>query len=203
MDGSPTPLVVSLCLRAAAADSPGVEALVDGSLRLTYADLAARAEEFARALIAAGVRQGEVVALWAPNSATWVISALGAFAAGAVLVPVNTRYRGAEARYLLAKARAVLLIVDNGFLENDYLGMLRAAGPAEPDSEAGELLPGLPFLRAVVTLRPDADPVVVSYESFLEGAAMTVPEEVDKRIDALTPGTLCDIVFTSGTVCPE
>jgi acyl-CoA synthetase (AMP-forming)/AMP-acid ligase II len=61
------------------------------------------------------------------------------------------------------------------------------------------LLPGLPFLRAVVTLGTDADPVAVSCQSFLAGAAMAGPEEVDSRIGALTPGTLCDLLFTSGT----
>ena len=198
MDASPLPLTVPLCVRGAAADSPDVEAVVDGSTRLTYANLASRSEEFARALITAGVRPGETVALWAPNSATWVISALGAMAAGAVLVPVNTRYKGAEARYLLAKARVVLLVVDNGFLGNDYLGMLREAG-AEADEEGGGPLPGLPFLRTVVTLRADDDLAALSLDDFLAGAARTGPEEVDRRIAALTPGTLCDLVFTSGT----
>ena len=198
MDASPLPLVVPLCLRAAAADSPGVEAVVDGSTRLTYADLAVRSQEFARALITAGVRQGETVALWAPNSATWVIAALGAMAAGAVLVPVNTRYKGAEARYLLAKARVALLVVDSGFLGNDYLGMLREAG-VDADEEGDGPLPGLPFLRTVVTLRPDGDSAALSCDDFLAGAARAGPDEVDRRIDGLTPRTLCDLVFTSGT----
>jgi HIP---CoA ligase len=198
MDASPVPLVVPLCVRAAAADSPDAAAVVDGGVRLTYAELAARSEEFARALIAAGVRQGEAVALWAPNSATWVVSALGALAAGAVLVPVNTRYKGAEARYLLAKARVVLLVVDDGFLGNDYLGMLREARRGAGEA-AGSPLPDLPFLRTVVTLSPGVDPAAVSCDTFLAGAALAGPGEVDKRIAALTPGTLCDLVFTSGT----
>jgi acyl-CoA synthetase (AMP-forming)/AMP-acid ligase II len=207
MNASPAPLLVPLCVRAAAAGSPDTEAVVDGGVRLTYADLALRAEEFARALIAAGVRPGEAVALWAPNSATWVISALGALAAGAVLVPVNTRYKGAEAGYLLKKSRAVLLVADNGFLGNDYLGMLREAGREEEAASGGEqdaaagapLLPGLPRVRTVVTLGPDSDPAAVRYDQFIAGAAAAGPEAVDERIDALTPGTLCDLVFTSGT----
>ena len=128
MDGAPVALTVPSVLRAAAADSPDVEAVVDGELRLTYAALNARAEQFARALIAAGVRPGEAVSIWAPNSAQWIVAALGTFAAGAVLVPINARYKGAEAHYLLAKARVVLLVVDQGFLGHDYLGMLRSAG---------------------------------------------------------------------------
>jgi len=196
MDGSPVALTVPSCLRAAATDSPDVEAVVDGDLRLTYAELNARADQFARALIAAGVQPGEAVSIWAPNSAQWIVAALGTFAAGAVLVPVNTRYKGAEAHYLLAKARVVLLVVDQGFLSHDYLGMLRSAGSG-PGGPSG--LPGLPFLRTVVTLKPGGDRAAVPAASFLDRASAVGPGEVDERIAALTPGTLCDIVFTSGT----
>lgn len=183
------PLVVPACLRAAAADSGDVEAVVDGELRLSYADLADRAERFARALIARGVRPGETVSIWAPNSASWVIAALGTMAAGAVLVPVNTRYKGAEAAYLLAKARVALLVVDNGFLGNDYLAMLRDAGQADALAEP----------RTIVTLAPGGDPSIPSLAEFLEGADTVDPAEVDSRIGALIPETVCDIVFTSGT----
>jgi HIP---CoA ligase len=198
MDGSPVRLTVPSCLRAAAADSPDVEAVVDDDVRLTYAALSDRADQFARALIAAGVQPGEAVSIWAPNSAQWIVAALGTFAAGAVLVPVNTRYKGAEAQYLLAKARVVLLVVDQGFLGNDYLGMLGSAGAgAGPGGPSG--LPGLPFLRTVVTLGPGGDRAAMPVASFLDRASAVAPGEVDERIAAVTPDTLCDIVFTSGT----
>jgi len=186
MEGDTFPLVVPSVLRAARAESPDAEAVVDGDLRLTWAELCSRADEFARALIAAGVQRGDAVSIWAPNSATWVIAALGTFAAGAVLVPVNTRYKGAEAHFLLAKARVTLLVVDQGFLGNDYLGMLRAAGP-------------LPSLRTVVTIGAGTSDGAVPYPEFLAAAGGVDPAEVDKRIASLTPDTLCDIMFTSGT----
>lgn len=172
------PLVVPSLVRAAAAESPDGEAVVDGDLRLTWAELSARADEFARALIAAGVQPGEAVSIWAPNSAAWIIAALGTFASGAVLVPVNTRYKGAEAHFLLSKARVALLVVDQGFLGNDYLGMLRSAGP-------------LPSLRTVVTPMDRAQ--------FLAGAREVDPARVDERVSSITPDTVCDILFTSGT----
>jgi HIP---CoA ligase len=196
VDASPAALTVPSCLRAAAADSPDAEAVVDGDLRLTYAELNAQAEQFARALIAAGVQPGEAVSIWAPNSAPWIVAALGTFAAGAVLVPVNTRYKGAEAQYLLAKARVVLLVVDQGFLGHDYLGMLRSAGAG---GGPGAVLPGLPFLRTVVTVGPSSDAAAVSLQSFLNGNSGVSPADVGERIATLTPQTLCDIVFTSGT----
>ena len=180
MVGDTFPLVVPSCLRAAATEVPDAEAVVDGDLRLTWAELSARVDECARALIAAGVQPGEAVSVWAPNSATWIVAALGTFAAGAVLVPVNTRYKGAEAHFLLSKARVVLLIVDQGFLGNDYLGMLRSAGP-------------LPALRTVVTMADE------TYAQFLAAGGTVDPGEVDKRISSLGPDALCDVMFTSGT----
>ena len=197
MDEQPEPLTVPMVMRAAARQAPDAIAVADAGLRLTYQDLAARAQEFARALIAGGVRPGDAVAIWAPNSARWIITALGTLAAGAVLVPVNTRYKGPEARYLLGKARATALIVDDGFLGHDYLGMLRRA-----DAEAagaGPVLPGLPHLRAVVTVGPSRDPAALPYDAFLAAGAAASPADVDARMAALTPGTLCDIIFTSGT----
>ena len=202
MDESAAALTMPSQLRAAAADSQDIEAVVDGDLRLTYGDLATRVDEFARALIAVGVQPGDAVSIWAPNSVTWVIASLGAHAAGAVLVPVNTRYKGAEARELLARARVGLLLVDQGFLGNDYLGMLRAAtADAAPADAApdGPMLPGLPSLRTIVTTGPADASAAMSYAEFLAGAARVDTGEADRRADAVTPATLCDILFTSGT----
>jgi acyl-CoA synthetase (AMP-forming)/AMP-acid ligase II len=207
VDEHPGPLDVPSALRAAAAAAPGAAAVVDGDLRLTYAQLAEQADEFARALIAVGVQPGDTVAIWAPNSARWIIAALGTLAARAVLVPVNTRYKGAEAHYLLARARVVLLAVDDGFLGNNYLDMLRRADTEATSTEAtsteatstGPVLPGLPHLRTVVAFGTSGDPAARPCGDFLAGAGAVDPAEVDARVAALTPGTLCDIIFTSGT----
>ena len=59
-----------------------------------------------RALIAAGIEPGDRVAVWAPNSLEWIVAALGVTTAGGVLVPVNTRFKGAEAAYVLARSGA-------------------------------------------------------------------------------------------------
>ena len=180
-------LSVPLLLRSAAADSPDVEAVVDGDLRLTYAELAAQAEEFARALVAAGVQPGEAVSIWAPNSATWVIASLGAHAAGAVLVPVNTRYKGAEARHLLAKARVVLLLVDQGFLGNDYLcDAPRTPRPARAP-EPGRCCPGCRRCAPSSRSAPANDPAATAYHGLPGRRLAGGRGEVLRRGDALTP----------------
>ena len=73
------------------------EAVVDGSLRLTFTELAYRIRCAAGAFAEIGLGKGDRVAVWAPNSAEWIIAAFGLMTAGGVLVPVNTRYRTEEA----------------------------------------------------------------------------------------------------------
>jgi HIP---CoA ligase len=118
------------------------EALVDGELRLSFSDLADQALEVTRAAIAIGVLPGDRVAIWAPNSAAWVIAALGLVGSGAVLVPINTRFKGGEAAHLLRSSGARVLFTVQSFLGNDYPSML--AGEDVPDLERIVLLGGSP-----------------------------------------------------------
>ena len=89
-----------------AADRFGdAEAVVDGTRRVDFAALSAMVTDAARVLLASGVRRGDRVAVWAPNSLEWIVAALGVTTAGGVLVPVNTRFRGPEAAFVLAVER--------------------------------------------------------------------------------------------------
>ncbi|MCP4907763.1 MAG: AMP-binding protein, partial [bacterium] len=85
---------------------PDVSALEDGDTRLTFSELAAAAEEAARAFIASGVQRGDRVAIWAPNGWRWEVAALGLQSAGAILVTLNTRFKATEASYVLEKSGA-------------------------------------------------------------------------------------------------
>lgn len=69
-------------------------AILDGPRRSSYSELGAAADAANRGFLAAGVEAGDRVAIWAPNSAEWILACCGLQAAGAVLVPINTRFRG-------------------------------------------------------------------------------------------------------------
>ncbi|NKY57528.1 FadD3 family acyl-CoA ligase [Nocardia flavorosea] len=96
------------------------EAVVDGDLRLTYTELADRIRRAAGAYAEAGIGKGDRAALWAPNSAEWIIAALGLMTAGGVLVPVNTRFKAEEAADVIRRSGAKALLVQKGFLGADY-----------------------------------------------------------------------------------
>jgi len=75
--------------------SPGVRRS-STRYRLDFAELATEARRVAGALVASGIEPGERIAIWAPNIAEWVLAALGAYHCGAVVVTMNTRFKGAK-----------------------------------------------------------------------------------------------------------
>ncbi|MFE5189481.1 FadD3 family acyl-CoA ligase [Streptomyces sp. NPDC056628] len=177
-------------VRAAAGRYADTEAVVEGRTRITYAELGARVDRAAAACLAAGVRPGDRVALWAPNSPAWIVAALGAVSAGAVLVPLNTRFKGAEAADVLRRSGARLLFVTGTFLGTSYVASLRRAVAGGP---------GLPALEQVVVLAEDAPADYRTWKDFLVGGDTVSTARVRARAAAVEGSWPSDIVFTSGT----
>ncbi|NMD96759.1 AMP-binding protein [Rhodococcus sp. BL-253-APC-6A1W] len=120
------------------------EAVVDGDLRLTFTELTARIRRAAGAFAAAGIDKGDRVAIWAPNSAEWIVAAFGLLAAGGILVPVNTRYKEDEAGDIIRRSGAKAVLVQNGFLGTEFR---TPAGVPTFDMRSGFLESGNPFAR--------------------------------------------------------
>jgi acyl-CoA synthetase (AMP-forming)/AMP-acid ligase II len=158
-------------------------ALVEpGAERLSYSELLGEVRRVARALIAGGLRPGDRLALWAPNSAHWVLAALGAGYAGVTLVPVNTRFTGVEALDVIHRSGARGLVVVGPFLGADRLAALRAAAGEE----------GVELPRMVVRIPDEWAGFLAEGEAVPEGAA-------DARAAGVTADDVADILFTSGT----
>ncbi|MGV0624204.1 AMP-binding protein, partial [Mycobacterium kansasii] len=104
-----------------AADRFGdAEAVVDGPLRLTFTEVVERIRCAAGAFAELGIDKGDRVAIWAPNSAEWIIAAFGLLTAGGVLVPVNTRFKTEEAGDIIVRSKVKAVLVQKGFLDQDY-----------------------------------------------------------------------------------
>ena len=161
-----------------AAERWGEQAAVvtaDGSV--TFAELRVEARKTAEALCSAGLQIGERFAIWGANSTEWIVAALAGQLAGGVLVPINTRYKGAEAADILRRSKARFLFVTPPFLGTDYEALLEG----HP----------LPDLRATVSLEAAA------IERFV--AQHPGDSSLDARIARIEPDSLCDILYTSGT----
>ena len=180
------PSTVPQALHGTAQNSGGVEALVDGDVRLTHADLLAEVERVASALLARGMRPGDTLAIWAPNSARWALTALGAMYVGVVVVPVNTRYRGEETRDLVVRSRAAALAVEQGFLGKDQLGMLAEAGDT-------------PDLHTVIDLGDTSAPAALPWRDFLSGATGALRDRARTLSGQVDEHTVLQVMFTSGS----
>lgn len=177
-------------LRQSAQQHGSRPAIVDGDTTLTYADLLQRSEQVARSLIALNVQAGDRVALWAPNVYEWIVAACGVHAAGAILVPLNTRMKGAEAADILERSGAKLLFCIGDFLQQHYPALLRDCRPAT--------------LAHVVVLRgqPRADVAQSgdhAWENFLALGQAVPVQQVHEREAALHADSTADLMFTSGT----
>ncbi len=179
-------------LRSSADRFSAREAIVDvgDSTTLSFTGLAAAAHDAARAFMSVGIERGDRVAIWAPNIWEWVVAALGLQSAGGVLVPLNTRFKGREAVYILGKSRAKALVTITGFLDTDYVALLR---------DAVDVASELPDLETSVVLRGAAPDGTRSWREFLAAGSAVGSAEAGVRALSVEPEDLSDILFTSGT----
>jgi len=104
--GRPASLIEML--RAAVEKTPHAEAIVElGGERVTYRELWDRAARVAGGLRTQGIRPGDRVAMRLANGLHWVLAFFGAQMAGAIVVPVNTRFSEPEVAYVISDSGAV------------------------------------------------------------------------------------------------
>ena len=180
----------------AAARFGGRLAIRDGDIALTYLELDALRYRAAAAFLAAGLGRGDRIAIWAPNIYEWIIAAVGAQSVGIVLVPINTRWKGAEVAYALNMSGARMLFTVGEFLGQRY--------PEQLSEQA------LTTLERTILLRQSAertdtpgDSIAAgegeSWSVFLAAGADVSDAEVQASIAAVQPEDVLDIGFTSGT----
>jgi len=167
-------------------DRPALVSSKDGPI--SYRELDRQADLVARALIADGAMPGDRAAIWAPNMWEWVAAAIGIQRAAGVVVPLNTRLRGGEVADIVRRGDIRRLFVIGDFLGRSYPAML--------DGEH------MPSLRRRVVLRAapgESGPPALAWQDFVALAENTAPAALAEREATVTPDTLADIMFTSGT----
>jgi fatty-acyl-CoA synthase len=184
---SEIPLTPLSFLERSARVWPGKVAVIYGSRRLTYAELAAEAARVAGALRASGVEPGDRVAYLMPNLPEMLIAHFAVPLAGGILVAINTRLTAEEISYILRHSGAKILVTDAALLPVAAAATEGTGTAAQivvaADAEAGSAGPDL-----------TAEPRLVSYPEFLAGQiADPLPWSVP---DDLAP---IAINYTSGT----
>jgi fatty-acyl-CoA synthase len=195
-------LTLGELLERQAAAEPGRDCVVypDRGLRWTYAGFDARVNQLARGLLAIGIGKGDHVGLWARNVPDWLTFMFATAKIGAVLVTVNTAYKGHELAYVVEQSDMKVLVLMDGFKGVDDLAIVRELVPELAACERGHLRSArFPRLRSLVYLGPEKHRGMYSVPELL----LLGEHRPEAELRAALAATACDDVinmqYTSGT----
>ncbi len=178
---------LSQVLSQTAARYPQRPVIVDNGKRITYEELNARVDRLARGLIELGVEKGDKVGLWMPNIPEWVIAYFAIARIGAVVVPMNTRYKPHEVSYILDNSEATTLFMVDAFVGIDYREMI------------ADVRRQLPLLKNVIVVGEKADNMLSFSEVESLGAGLLADDRLAQRDEKCDPQDNVFILYTSGT----
>ena len=176
------------------------EALSYEGKRWSFVELKTEADRVAKGLLALGIQPGEKVSLWMPNRPEWIASMFAVMKIGAVLVPINTRFRTADLEYVVRQSTSTTLITVDRSGPVCYGDMVRELCPdldqGDPDHVSAALLPDL---RRIVVLGErrfagtHAWPDVLAHGENISDATLAGQQR------AVDPDETALIMYTSGT----
>jgi fatty-acyl-CoA synthase len=175
------------------------QALVFEDRRWTFAELARNIDAVARGLVALGVAPGEKVSLWMMNRPEWIAAALAVMRIGAVLVPINTRFRPEDAAYVLGQSDSSTLVITARSGPIDYLAMVRTLLPTLGSDAEAVSDPKLPALQRVIVLGDGSAPGTITWPSLLAAGTRVPDDALRSRTAAVDPDATAFIIYTSGT----
>lgn len=183
-----TPKTVTGLLDVAAAVAPETPALIYGGTSLSFASLSAQARRAAGGLASLGIKPGDRVAFWLPNTLAYVILYFACARLGAIAVAVNTRFRASEVGDIVGRSGAKVLVVWPDFHRIDFPGILADVDPG-----------ALKRIETVIVYSESEDVPAIS----IAGARTVAWERLVRHArfdgDFSVPGAGCNIFTTSGT----
>ena len=173
-------LTIALLAQHFVRDLPDRVLVIDGDTRLTVKDVYDQADALAAALIARGLKPGDVVAMQLPNWHETMIIYLAASIAGLILNPILPILRERELTFMLRDSRAKVLFIPREFRSFEFAAMATA------------LAPDLPDLKEIVIVRGDPGRDLAWREMLDHGDRPTTRPAVDSNAVKI-------LMYTSGT----
>lgn len=172
--------IAAACCDAPAEADPGKTAIIEvrpdfGTSTMTFGELRRAADTLAHALVRAGIRPGDRVAILLPQGRHVPIAHMAIYKTGAIALPLAALFGADALAYRLADSGARLVITD-------------AIGAAK----LAPLRAGAPGLEAVISVQGDGDGAT-AYDRFIEG----VPEHFETLATGWNDPAL--MIYTSGT----
>ncbi|MGE5306101.1 MAG: AMP-binding protein [Alphaproteobacteria bacterium] len=164
---------------------------------VTYNHLKQTSDLLARGFLSLGVSKGDRVAIWMAGYAEWAFVYFALARIGAIMVPVNTRYRPDEIQYVLNKSKASLLVFKED-ANKDYLGLLKQLFSG---SEFAGKLPNatLPFLRTLIVASHRQIDGCVGLDELIACGKAVPEKELLRTASKVIGDDIAMLQFTSGT----
>ena len=186
----PRSRTVPALLTEMARRQPDAPFLVDGDVRLSYADTQAAARDVAKGLYALGVRRGDHVAVLMGNRREWLLTAFAVTALGGTLVALNTWWKAGELHHALDLSDTAVLVMESRFGSRDYVAEL---------ASLGDLATALPGLRRIVCFGDGGPPGAIGWGAMLAAGTGTPDAVLDAAEAAVLPDDMAYLLFTSGS----
>jgi len=175
------------------------EALRFQERRWSFAELSASIDDAARGLMVLGVEPGEKVSLWMVNRPEFIQTTYAVIKIGAVLIPVNTRFRTEDVAYVLGQSDSTTLVISERSGPIDYVAMLREAVPSLGTGHSELADPRFLMLRRVIVVGDGRHPGTVHWEDMRQAGASGEDRELERRAEAVSPDDTAFLMYTSGT----
>ncbi|XP_061562055.1 medium-chain acyl-CoA ligase ACSF2, mitochondrial isoform X6 [Phycodurus eques] len=172
---------------------------VRDGVRKTFAQFHRDVERAAAGLLCLGLRRGERLGMWGPNTYEWLLFQFATAKAGIITVSVNPAYQAEEAEFALRKVGCKAVVCPEAFKTQKYCDMLRLICPEIPACPPGDIRSArLPDLRSVIVL-DSRQPGMFHLDDVMQAG----DNRFLRRLHEIGKKLLCDdpvnILFTSGT----
>ena len=176
----------------------GKTGLTFNGRKYTFAEMADHVDSAARALMSLGIQQGDHVAVWLNNSPDWLFLQYAISKIGAIIVPLNTRFRSHDIDYVLRQSDSKLLITHDVSGPIDYLALLNEAVKI-PDNGTDITDPDFPSLKKIVILSDTKHPGTILWCDAKEAGKSINEIELKERSEHVDPDDVTIILYTSGS----
>jgi len=179
-------ITIAAYLQRYALHAPKQIALIVNDDKYSYNDLKNVVDQLARALLAAGVKQGDKVAILCTTCAEYWITFLATTSIGVIWLGLNPKYKLPEIRYVLEDAKPKLLFAMAGFEGYDY------------SESINQIQSDYDFIERVISITeplPDTQP----FTGFMEEGSSVSDAELHQRQSAVEPMDPALLVYTSGS----
>ncbi|XP_077590425.1 medium-chain acyl-CoA ligase ACSF2, mitochondrial-like [Stigmatopora nigra] len=172
--------------------------LQDG-IRKTFAEFQRDVDEAAAGLLALGLKRGDRLGLWGPNTYHWILFQYATAKAGIVQVSLNPAYQTKEVEFTLRKVQCKAVLCPTNFKTQKFGEMLRQICPEMDDATPGDIRSArLPHLRSVI-LTDGRQAGTLHVDDVFQAAESRHHRQLSELHAKLSCDDAINIQFTSGT----